>query len=165
MVYHWRICISLSLHVSCLLKFVHIQASKWSFLYNIGTKMISSNCSYLGPNLICEGFVSLVIVRKLNTDGFVYNNNGWNLYKCILKIVFKPPFCTPVSYISLTYSTPVNTVDWPPLFTTVVYIVHWTAYWMQHFRKFQSEISVYSWEVLNHVFVEITSKPIIINVI
>ena len=36
--------------------------------------MISSKYSYLGPNLICEGFVDKKIIeRKLNTDGFVYN--------------------------------------------------------------------------------------------
>ena len=73
--------------------------------------------------VVCEGFV----VKKLLSENWTEvraiggDHPGsnvikkipltcLNLYKLFLKVGLKPPFCTSVN-ISLTYSTPVKTVD------------------------------------------------------
>ena len=61
-------------------------------LFNINTKMISSNFSYLGANLICEGFVVKMLLSENWTGVGVFTISTDENHSFIVNILTQSSF-------------------------------------------------------------------------
>ena len=107
--------------------------------YHVSTEVRAIGGDHLGTNVIAIKERKLILTYLPD--------------KSFLQL--KPPFCTPVN-ISLTYSTAVNTVDWPPdkaCPKSTSYLGRKTGLYLPHAWKDFSKTSLKSsppWDIVLH---------------